>query len=377
MNEETVSDHAESAIGSLAQIHAEIPGAQATSPMQFPAKAWWAILKRVWVMNGFHNLALLAAGVAFYAFLAFVPLIASVVLLYGLIGDPQAVAASMDLVADFVPAEVATLLRGQLLSIVTTSTGVKGLGLALAMFVAVFGAMRSSSAMMKALNVIYEENESRGFFALYIRSAQITMGMVGIGIVGIAAISFFGYIEIVLTNYMGKGALTLIKLATWGGAAALVSLTFAIFYRFAPDRRRAKWRWLSMGSLIATTLWVGATFGFGLYAANLTDYNATYGSLAAVVIFQMWLFLSAYAVLIGAEFNAETERQTAQDSTVGSDRPIGQRGAYVADNIALDEASMAILHKQERRRAERAMRKAGGMKTLRKAGRKLKSTTGR
>ena len=337
---------------------ADVPGVHARSPLQFSPRAWWAILKRVWIMNDFHNLALLSAGVAFYAFLAFVPMIAGVVLLYGLIGDPQAVADSMSLIDNFVPSDAAAVIRGQLLSIVTTSAGVKGIGLALALVIAIFGAMRASSAMMKALNIIYEERESRNIASLYLVSATITLGMIGVGLIGVLSVSVFSYIQIVLTSYLGAGIITLFKLLTWLSAGMLVSLTIAVFYRFAPDRRGAKWRWLSLGSVASTLLWVAATVGFGLYASNVSDYNATYGSLAAVVIFQMWLFLSSYAVLIGAEINSEMERQTLRDTTVGADRPIGERGAVMADNAVVEEINRSLLEKKQRRRAERERRKA-------------------
>ena len=332
----------------------DVPGAKARSPLEMPRSAWWAIFKRVYVMNGVHNLALLAAGVAFFAFLAFVPLIAVIVLLYGLIADPATVTASLDLLTDVAPAEVLSILREQLLQIVTTSSTQQGLGLVLALLFSTYGAMRAATAMMRALNIIYEEHETRGFFRTTLVAIMITLGMAGIAIVGLVSISLFSYVRNFLAPYIGASSLMLIQTLTWVVAAVLVSVTFAIFFRYAPDRRAAKWRWLSLGSVVATLLWLCITVGFGFYAANISDYNATYGSLAAIVIFLMWLFLSAYSVLIGAEINAETERQTFRDSTVGADRPLGQRGAVLADSVALDEAQQAILEKQERRRARSA-----------------------
>ncbi len=328
-----------------------VPGGTARSPLQMPAGAWWAIAKRVYVMNDFHNLALLSAGVAFFAFLAFVPLIAVIVSLYGLIADPGTVAASLDLLNDVVPVEVLTIVREQLLQIVTANTTQQGLGLVIALLFSTYGAMRAATAMMRALNIIYEEHETRGFFRTTWVAVTITLGMAGIAIVGLISISLFSYARNFLSGYIGAGALLLVQAMTWAVAAMLVSVTFAIFFRYAPDRRAAKWRWLSLGSVASTVLWLCITVGFGFYASNVSGYNATYGSLAAIVIFLMWLFLSAYAVLIGAEINAETERQTFRDSTVGADRPIGQRGAVLADTVALDEASRAILDKRLRRRA--------------------------
>jgi membrane protein len=342
----------------LDDIEAATPGASARTPLHFPPRAWWAVLKRLYVMNDFHNLPLLAAGVAFFAFLAFVPLIAVIALLYGLIGDPNTVAASIEQVSGILPDAVLTILREQLLSIVSTSKAAKGFGLALALLVSTYGAMRAANAMMKALNIIYEEHESRNIFMTTWVGAQITIGMAVVAIIGLSAISVFTYISNFLQGYLGDNVLIFLKIITWITAGFLVSLTFGLFFRYAPDRRPAKWRWLSLGSVVATLLWLGITIGFGYYAANVSDYNATYGSLAAVVIFLMWLFLSAYSVLIGAEINAETERQTFQDSTLGADRPIGQRGAVMADTVLLDEASRKILEKKQRRRADRLARKA-------------------
>ena len=343
---------------SLSEIEAATPGAGARTPLHFPPKAWWAILKRLYVMNDFHNLPLLSAGVAFFAFLAFVPLIAVIVLLYGLVGDPNTVSASIEQISGILPDAVLTILREQLLSIVNTNKAAQGLGLALALFVSTYGAMRAAKAMMKALNIIYEEHESRNIFVTTWVGAQITIGMAAVAIVGLIAITVFSYISNFLQGYLGDNVLLILKITTWVAAGFLVSLTFGLFFRYAPDRRPAKWRWLSLGSIVATLLWLAITIGFGYYAANISDYNATYGSLAAVVIFLMWLFLSAYSVLIGAEINAEAERQTFQDSTTGTDRPIGERGAVMADTVLLDEARRKILEKKQRRRADRIERKA-------------------
>lgn len=343
---------------SLAEIEASTPGATAKAPWNFPYKAWWAILKRLYVMNDFHNLPLLAAGMAFFAFLAFVPLIAVIVLLYGLVGDPSTVAASIDQVDGVLPDAVLTILREQMLSVVNTSKTAQGFGLALALLVSIYGAMRAANAMIKALNIIYEEHESRNILVTTLVAAQITLGMTVVAMAGLASVTLFSYIEIFLEGYLGSNVVIVMELATWLITGLLVSITFGLFFRLAPDRRPAKWRWLSLGSIAATLLWLSVTIGFGYYVANFGDYNATYGSLAAVVIFLMWLFLSSYAVLIGAEINAEMERQTFQDSTIGKDRPIGERGAVMADTVLLDQASKKILEKKQRRRADRLARRA-------------------
>lgn len=342
----------------LARLADTIPGAMVETPLSMPRAAWWAVLKRVYVMVGFHNLSLLAAGVAFFTFLAFVPLIASTILLYGLIGDPQTVARNVDLLTGVVPGAVLTILREQMLAIVTSSKTAQGFGLALAILISIYGAMRAATAMIAALNIIYEEHETRGIIRTTLVAAAITIGMVVVVLIGTLAISIFAYTSAFLANYLGSAAAAIIQIVTWLFAAILISITFAIFFRFAPDRRAAKWRWLSVGSILSTILWLCITLGFGFYVTNITNYNATYGSLAAVVIFLMWLFLSAYAVLIGAEVNSELERQTITDSTIGPDRPIGMRGAVMADSVVLDEANRAILDKKARRKASRVANRA-------------------
>jgi len=225
---------------SLSEIEAGTPGAAARSPLKFPPKAWWAIIKRLYVMNDFHNLPLLSAGVAFFAFLAFVPLIAVIVLLYGLVGDPSMVAASIEQVSAILPDAVLTILREQLLSIVSTNKTAQGFGLALALFVSIFGAMRAANAMMKALNIIYEEHESRNILKKTWVGAQITIGMAVVAIVGMIAISLFSYISNFLQGYLGNDIVIMLKIVTWLAAAFLVSLTFGVFFRYAPDRRPAK-----------------------------------------------------------------------------------------------------------------------------------------
>ena len=267
-------------------------------------------------------------------------------------GDPQTVAGNVSLLQGVVPPEVLTILEDQMLAIVTTSKAAKGFGLAIALFFSVYGAMRAATAMMAALNIIYEEHETRNILRTTGVAAAITVGMVGVGLIGTIAISAFTYVSRFLAPFLGSTTTLVVQILTWVLAGTLISVTFAVFFRYAPDRRAAKWLWLSVGSVLSTLLWVAITFGFGFYVANLTNYNATYGSLATVVIFLMWLFLSAFAVLIGAEINSEMERQTMVDSTVGPDRPFGMRGAVMADSAAVGDASRILLEKKRRRQAQ-------------------------
>jgi len=309
-----------------------IPGVESTRPWQHPWPAWRAILLRVYAMNGYHNLTLMAAGVAFYAFLSFVPLLGAIVMTYGLIADPATVGRHMDTIFEIVPVDAARLIEDQLIAVVTTAAEQAGLGLGLALVISIYGAMRAASAMIQALNVVYEEEDERNFFQTTLLAALLTVGAVLAAIVGLLAAGALGYLG-TLVGVLGPTGVVLIQIVTWLVAAAIASAGFAFVYRYGPDRARARWHWLSVGSVAATFLWLIATLGFGVYAANFANYNATYGALGAVVVLLMWLFVSSYAVLIGAEINAEAERQTGVDTTTGHPRPIGKRGATMADTL--------------------------------------------
>ncbi len=305
-------------------------------------------------MIGFHAIALLAAGVAFYAFLAITPIFAATVMIYGLVGDVDTVQRQMTEIAEVVPAEAAGLLEDQLLGVVSTSAGVTGIALVIALFFAIYGGMRAATGLIGALNIINGEHETRGIVSLTWRAAALTVGAVFIALTGLVSGSVFAWLQMQTTTIAGAGTELLFHGLTWLAAIALGSVGFALIMRFGPDRRPAKWRWLAPGALIATLLWLAVSFGFSLYVATIADYNATYGSLSAVVVFLMWLFLSAYGVLVGATLNAEIERQTACDTTAGPPLPMGERGAVLADQVDGTVPRLATLERRRNRRARHA-----------------------
>jgi membrane protein len=286
-----------------------VQAAMAIHPVRWPALSEWrAVLARTWKEAGNDNVDLLAAGVAFYAFLAFVPLLASVVLTYGLIVAPETVAEHIRTLARTLPREAAAIVADQLQAITGTNDGAKGLGLLLAIGVALYGASKGSGAIITALNIVYEVEETRGFVRRTALALVMTAGMVGVLLLAAAAISAFALVEDLLPSGspVVHGAL---KLLFWAAAGLMVSLAVALVYRYAPNRPDAPWRWITPGSVAATLVWLLASLGFGLYVANVGGYNATYGSLGGVVVFLTWLYLSGYVLLMGGELNSELERQ--------------------------------------------------------------------
>jgi membrane protein len=253
---------------------------------------------------GRDNVTLMAAGVAFYCFLSLVPLLAAVILSYGLIADPSTVAEHIRTIVTVVPKDAAKLILDQLVAVVSASSGKTGLGLLIALFFALYGATRASVAMMSALTVIYgQQDQPRSFLMGTLVSFGIIVGAVMVVIVGLLAATVLGWLQTVATS-LGPIALTVIKIGTWIVAALLASAAIGGAYRFGPARAPTGWQWISMGSGIATLLWLGATLGLGVYVSKFGNYNATYGSLSAVVVLLMWFYVSSYAILLGATINA-------------------------------------------------------------------------
>lgn len=302
-----------------------------------PRAAWIAVLKRTWSETGTDNIGLIAAGVAFYGFLALVPLLGATVLIYGLAADPPTVIRDMTQLTSIMPRDIAKLIGEQLMGVVQASDGKKGFGLLLALALAIFGARNGAGAIITALNVAYEEEEKRGFIRVNLLAIGITAAAVLAAMLALVAIAALGYLQALFPG-LPDAALVAGKIAVYlvvllAGAAAAAAL-----YRYGPSRRHARWTWLTPGSLFAAVSWLLLTIGFGLYVAQFGNYNATYGSLGAVVVTLTWLYLSSYLLLFGAELNAELEHQTARDTT-NADAPLGERGAWAADHVAGDGAT--------------------------------------
>ncbi|WP_235889326.1 YihY/virulence factor BrkB family protein [Glacieibacterium frigidum] len=308
-------------------------GREAATPGQMPVRGWWQILRRTYAEAGNDNLGLVAAGVAFYCFLALVPLLGALVLTYGLVVEPADVTRHISAIASVIPAEAAKLIDEQLVNVVNSASGKKGLGLAAALALALYGAMKGAGALITALGIVYEQPETRGFVRTTLLQLAMTLGAVLLTVALLAAASASAFLED-LAGQLSSVAAVAIKVGAWAVTAIVATFGIAAVYRYAPARRSPRWTWLTPGSVFACVGFVVATLGFGYYAARFGDYNATYGSLGAVVVLLFWLYLSAYVLLLGAELNSELEHQTARDTTTGGDKPMGTRGAVMADQAA-------------------------------------------
>ncbi|HYI42900.1 MAG TPA: YihY/virulence factor BrkB family protein [Sphingomicrobium sp.] len=313
-------------------------GHAASSPWQMPWAGWKEVLVRTSRQSSEDNVSIVAAAVAFYGFLAMVPMMGAIILIYGLAADPQTVVSHANSLTGVLPQEVARLIGEQLLNVVTTSEAKKGLGLLLAIAVALWGARNAASSIITALNIAYEEQEKRGFVRVTLLSLTMTAAAVAMALLGGVAIAVLGALEHLLPG-LGPIGVVLGKVLAYALLGSVAAAAAASMYRYGPSRDRAKWTWLTPGSLFFAVVWIMLTLAFGFYVSQFGNYGATYGSLSAVVVLLTWLYLSSFVLLLGAELNSELEHQTARDTTRGGEQPLGARGAWAADNVAGGGAS--------------------------------------
>ena len=305
-------------------------GRSADTPKDIPKPGWKDILWRTKEEMKKDNLSIVAAGVAFYIFLGLIPALAALISIWGLVADPATIQQQIDSMGAFMPEEVIKMLDEQMVRIASQSTGA-ALGAIIGILLALWSGAKAMKAVILALNITYEENETRSFIRLNLTALALTLA----GIVGfMLAIGTIVALPVVLEQIgLGSTGTAIVKIVRWPLLAVFAMLGLGILYRYAPDRDPARWRWVSWGAFLATVVWLAVSAGFSFYVSNFGNYNKTYGSLGAVVVVLLWFLLTAYVALLGAELNAEMEHQTARDTTKGPDQPRGHRHAYVADHI--------------------------------------------
>jgi len=306
-------------------------GRKALSPVDIPVNGWRDIAWRVYAEIGNDRLLAVAAGVVFYGLLALFPAITALVSSYALFADAATIGKHLAFAGALMPAGAFGIVEEQITRIAQAGGGQLSSAFVIGLLVAIWSANAGMKAMIDALNVIYGETEKRSFVVLNLLSLTMTLGALAFLLLAIAAVVVlplaFSWLGI---ESLGQRAVVLLR---WPAIMIVIALALAVLYRYGPSRRVAKWRWLSVGAVVATLLWVAGSVLFSWYLSNFADYNATYGSLGAGIGLMMWLWLTSIAVLIGAELNAEIEHQTARDTTIGRTKPLGTRGAVMADTV--------------------------------------------
>ncbi|MCB8835992.1 YihY/virulence factor BrkB family protein [Aurantimonas sp. VKM B-3413] len=306
-------------------------GRDAGEPTEIPWNGWKDIFLRIYNSFFEDRVMLIAAGATFYLLLALFPAFAVFVSLYGIVNDPATISQHIVFVGQFLPAAGTELLQAQLDNLTKQNPASLSIGFLTSLLFALWSANNGIKTLFEAMNVAYGENEQRSFVKLNLVALCFTLGAIFLGIVLIAAI---GVIPVVM-SIVGLGGMTetLISVGRWPLVFALIVGAIAMIYRFGPSRNRAQWKWVVGGAVLTAIVWLIASITFSWYLQNFANYNATYGSLGAVVGFMMWVWVSSLIFIVGAEINAEMEHQTARDTTDAPDKPIGHRGARVADTL--------------------------------------------
>jgi membrane protein len=321
-------------------------GRDADVPTRIPAKGWKDVLMRVKDQVGENHLSIIAAGVAFYLLLSLVPALAALVAIYGVFADPSDITRQVDSLGRVLPDEALQLIEEQLERLTSASTRALGVGAVAGVAVALWSATKGTKALIDSVNIAYEERETRGFVRLNLIALGLTLALIAFVVVALALVAV---VPLVLGPLgLGANLAWALSLLRWPLLLVFLMAALAVLYRFAPDRDEPRWRWVSPGAIGASVLFLVGSVAFSIYVSKSDTYDATYGSLGAIAITMMWLFVAAFSVLLGAQLNAETERQTRRDSTEGPAQPMGARGAHAADTVGAAAGERGVGRDEDR-----------------------------
>jgi membrane protein len=309
----------------------ELPGVHAAKPTDIPWAGWKQILKRAWAEHKADNMPIIAGGVAFFSFLAIFPALIAMISIYGLIASPEDVTRQINELSAQLPNDAQNLLETQLTSIAENSGGALSIGLVVSILAALFSASGGVNNVVTAVNLAYDEVEARGAIKLRLLSLGLTLGAIVFVLVTFTLVAVVPSVLDALP--LGIVGTVLAQVVRWVMVLVVFAGSLAVLYRLAPDRDSPQFRWVSLGSVIVTVIWVVVSVGFSLYVDNFGSYDKTYGAIAGVIVLMLWLYLTCFLVLLGAEINSEAEHQTAHDTTEGPPRPMGERGATMADEL--------------------------------------------
>ncbi|MBC8130702.1 MAG: YihY/virulence factor BrkB family protein, partial [Rhizobiaceae bacterium] len=296
-----------------------------------PARGWKDIAWRLWAKVGEDRVLLIAAGATFYLLLALFPALAAFVSVYGFVADPATIADHISYIGGLLPSGGLEIIQGQLEALVTQNEDALSVGFLTGLAIALWSANNGIKTLFEAMNVAYGEHERRSFLKLNLVAFAFTLGAVFVAILLIVSV---GVVPAIMGAF-GLSSITdeLIASLRWPIVFALIVMSITMIYRYGPSRNRARWGWVVGGAILTSLVWLATSIAFSWYLQNFANYGATYGSLGAVIGFMMWVWVSSVIFIVGAEINAEMEHQTALDTTDAPEKPLGERGARVADTI--------------------------------------------
>ncbi len=289
------------------------------------------MLWRTWQAVSENNVFLVAGGVTYAVLLALFPGLAALVSIYGLLLDPGQIEKQVSSLGAVLPEQSRQLLVAELHQLASASSGALGFGAIMGVLFALWSASRGTSGLISAIGIAYEQKETRNFFRFNLVALLLTLGIIIGGLIAIALIAVLPAVAVLIE--LGPVMKWILLSVQWPLLVVLIMLGLAVLYRYAPNRDEPQWQWVSPGAVAAGFLWILGSIAFTVYVSNFGRYDKTYGSLGGVVVLLTCLYLSAFARLLGAVINAQSERQTRKDTTEGRPEPMGRRGAYAADTL--------------------------------------------
>lgn len=305
---------------------------EAERPHHIPFVGWLDIGKRVFSEIKSDHVQIVSAGVAFYFFLALFPTIVAAISVYSLVLEPSQIQEQISRLSTILPNQAFGMISDILQPVLKQSDKEIGWGLTISIAISLWSANKGTNALFEGVNIAYNEEDNRNFFKKNIITLIFTLGAVVLGLLSLLFIIFFP----ILIEKVGlpKQIEVLLGFSRWVVLGIILILSLSMVYKIAPNRSSPRFAWVSPGAVLGTTFWLVGSLLFSWYVKNFGSYDDLYGSFAAVIILMLWLFLTAFIVLMGAEVNSEIEHQTEYDTTVGEQKPMGERGAYHADHVA-------------------------------------------
>ena len=309
----------------------QLPGITADKPTEIPWRGWKQIVRRAWAENNADNMPIIGGGVAFFGFLAVFPALIAMISIYGLVASPETVAQQVEDLSAQLPESAADLIGQQLNDIVTNNSGALSVGLVISVLGALWSAAGGVGNLVTAVNLAYDEVETRSFIKRKALSLGLTLGAILFVLITFALVAVVPRVLDLLP--LGVVGTVLAQVVRWVLLLGVFAGSLAVLYRVGPARDAPRMRWVSLGAVVVTVMWALVSLGFSLYVNNFGSYDKTYGAIAGVIVLMLWLYLTCYLVLLGAEINSEAEHQTAHDTTTGEPQPMGARDAKMADTL--------------------------------------------
>jgi membrane protein len=310
-------------------------GSHAEKPLHIPLAGWKQVLLRVKDQMDKNKLPIMAAGVAFYFFMAIFPALLAVVSLYALATDPLLVREHLEKLEEFMPPETHEFISEKIENIVDAKASSKSWGLALSFIFSLWSANKGTFTLFRAINETYDEKSKRGMIKQNAITLGFTLCLLLVVILSLFIVVAYPIVQDFLE--LPEPADTLLAWSRWLVLAVIFMFSIALIYQFAPQRSHPKFRWISTGAIIATLLWIIGSLILTIYVQNFDQLEDLYGQISALIILMIWLNITSFAMLLGAQINAELEHQTEYDTTQGEEKPMGERNARFADHVAGEE----------------------------------------